>query len=257
MSESRRGSLTVVGTGIQPGHLTPETRAALERADEVLFVLADPLAVRTLRRLRPDGRSLHHLYAPGKPRSRTYEEMAHELLARVRAGARVCAAFYGHPGVLVDPARLAIAQARREGYPARMLPAVSSLDCLFADLGIDPAGGCQSYEATRFLVARRAPDPSAVLVLWQIGALGEAGQVHAVDRAAVRLLSSHLERFYPAAHETVLYEAATFPACEPLVDRVALRDLAEAPITGLSTLVVPPAAEERADEATVAALGLS
>jgi maleate cis-trans isomerase len=32
-----------------------------------------------------------------------------------------------------------------------MLPAVSSLDCLFCDLGVDPSTGCQIVEATDLL----------------------------------------------------------------------------------------------------------
>jgi hypothetical protein len=47
-----------------------------------------------------------------------------------------------------------------------MLPAISAEDCLFADLGVDPADhGCPSYEATDFLVhgaAHRSCDGEAV-----------------------------------------------------------------------------------------------
>src|SRR2546429_6584747 len=46
-------------------------------------------------------------------------------------------------------------QAREEGFEAEMLPAVSAEDCLFADLGVDPGDeGCQSFEATSFLLFR-------------------------------------------------------------------------------------------------------
>ena len=56
-----------------------------------------------------------------------------------------------------------------------MLPGISAEDCLFADLGVDPAeAGCQSYEATRFLERRPAIEPRAALILWQIGVVGSA-----------------------------------------------------------------------------------
>ena len=43
--DARRGSLTVVGTGIDvASHLTPAARGAIEGADEVLYLLADPVA---------------------------------------------------------------------------------------------------------------------------------------------------------------------------------------------------------------------
>jgi precorrin-3B methylase len=56
------GSLTVVGTGIQLGvHLTPEARAAIEQADEVLYVVADTLTSAWLQELNPKARSLASL----------------------------------------------------------------------------------------------------------------------------------------------------------------------------------------------------
>ena len=45
--------------------------------------------------------------------------------SRIRAGFRVCAVFYGHPGVFVYPSHEAIRRARAEGFAARMLPALT------------------------------------------------------------------------------------------------------------------------------------
>ena len=49
-------------------------------------------------------------------------EMVEEILAAVREGKRVCAVFYGHPGVYVKPSHEAVRRARKEGFEARMLP---------------------------------------------------------------------------------------------------------------------------------------
>ena len=74
------------------------------------------------------------------------------MLAEVRAGRRVCGAFYGHPGVFTRVPNKAIAQARAEGFEAHMEAGVSAEDCLYADLGIDPGEvGCQQYEASQFM----------------------------------------------------------------------------------------------------------
>jgi tetrapyrrole (corrin/porphyrin) methylase-like protein len=226
------------------------------RADDVFFLVADPVTSHWLERERPDARSLDGLYTPGKLRRETYAEIAEALLTRVRAGAAVCAVFYGHPGVLVRPAQLALAQARREGYDARMLPGVSSLDCLFADLELDPAEGLQTYEATSFLVGGRIPDATALLVLWQVGSLGEEAHRSEVDVSRVPVLVEYLERFYSSRHETIVYEASPFPGCDPGIQRVALGRLAEARITPASTLVVPPARPPQDDQPLRAALGL-
>ena len=97
-----------------------------------------------------------------------------EILAHVRRGLDVCAAFYGHPGVFVDSVARGGARApARRASGLGCSPAISAEDCLFADLGVDPARfGCQSYEATDFLVHGRRVDPTATLVLWQIGTVG-------------------------------------------------------------------------------------
>jgi uncharacterized protein YabN with tetrapyrrole methylase and pyrophosphatase domain len=235
-------SLTIVGLGIQPGHVTAQTRACLERADEVLYLVADPLAVAWIERVNPRSRPLHTLYEPGRNRAETYEAIVEEILARVRLGGNVCVAFYGHPGIFVDPSHKAIQRARSEGFAARMLPAVSALDCLFADLGVDPAEfGCQSYEATELLVHQREIDPSATLIVWQPGVVGNATYTPEGDLSRLPVLVEYLEQFYPPDHEIVCYEASLYPICDATVLRVPLSKLAETEIPPMSTLYIPPA----------------
>ena len=184
--------------------------------------------------------------------------MIDAILEPVRTGRRVCAAFYGHPGVFVYPSHRAIERARSEGFEARMLPAISAEDCLFADLGVDPAAcGCQSYEATDFLVRRRRIDPSAALVLWQVGLVGQPRYVPAsVNRDGLRVLAEVLLERYPADHEAIAYEASPYPVAEGLITPVPLAQLAEAPLTSASTLYVPPAETRPVDRELTERLGL-
>ena len=109
-----------------------------------------------------------------------------------------------------------------------MLPGVSAEDCLFADLGIDPAvTGLQSYEATNFLYYHRQVDTSAALVLWQVSVVGETAVVEPPNRPGLAILADHLQTLYPPEHEVTLYEASPYPVGSPFVqDRasVAARD---------------------------------
>ena len=214
---------------------------------------------RWIERLNPRSRSLHDLYAPGKRRRDTYAQMVDAILAPVRTGSDVCVAFYGHPGVFVQPGHEAVRLARAEGLRARMLPGISALDCLVADLGIDPgATGLQSYEATDFVVHRRRADTAATLVLWQIGVVGERG--YALEPSPDRLaaLVEHLERWYRPGHEVIVYEASPYPVvAEPIVQRLPLRALPESAVPLLSTLVVPPVRKPRRYRAAIARLRLS
>ena len=234
------GRLVVVGTGIGAARLTAEARAAIEAADELLYLIPDAISVHAVGQLNPRSRSLEHCYVEGEHRREAYARMVEAILEPVRAGRNVCAAFYGHPGVFVLPSHEAVKQARAEGFEATMLPGISAEDCLFADLGVDPAeAGCQSYEATRFLERRPAIEPRAALVLWQIGVVGSAN--HSANVVAPRLpeLVDRLRELYPDEHEVVVYEASSFVGIAPLIRPTPLADLAAA-VTPASTLYVPP-----------------
>jgi uncharacterized protein YabN with tetrapyrrole methylase and pyrophosphatase domain len=242
--------LAVVGTGIRAaGHLTIEAIAHIRRADAVWYLVADPLARRVVERLNPRAVSLEDLYAEGKPRRETYDEMAARILDSVRSGRRTCAVFYGHPGVFVDPAHLAIRLAREEGFRAELLPGISAEDCLFADLGIDPASaGCQSYEALDFLVNHRHVDPTSHLVIWQIGVLGDRSfSVRVRPSSGLAMLAARLAEIYPLQHEVSVYQAAVDVGVSPMVTRLPLDSLERAVLSIVSTLYVPPAEPPRFD----------
>jgi hypothetical protein len=148
------------------------------------------------------------------------------IVDEVLAGRRVCAVLYGHPGVFAYPGHEAVRRVRAAGLGARMLPAISSLDCLFADLGLDPgAAGCQCYEATDFFLRRPAVDTAALLALLQVGMLGETGGAPgpAVERRLGELLAV-LRDLYGGEREGVLYEASAYPGSPPAVERFRLGD---------------------------------
>jgi hypothetical protein len=237
----RSGSLTIVGTGIRLSQISVEARASIQSADKLLFLVSDPITTSWLMEVNPRAESLYPFYGEGKPRSTTYQEMAERILSCVREGLNVCAAFYGHPGVFVYPSHEAIRRARLEGFGAKMLPAISAEDCLFADLGIDPSThGCQSFEATDFLVYRRRFDPEVSLILWQIGLVGELGFKTRYSLSGLQILLEVLQQWYDSGHQVVIYEAAIYPHCEPFIDRVSLKKVAERNVTPVSTLYVPP-----------------
>ncbi len=237
------GSLIVVGIGLKLSQqCTPEARFAIESADVVFAAVADPLAQRWLETLNRNTISLQPLYQRRSTRADTYEAMVATIMEGVRAGKRVCGAFYGHPGVIVTPSHEAVRRARAEGFRAEMLPGVSAEDCLYADLGIDPGAlGAQCYEATDFLVNARKIDTTAALVLWQIALAGDLSlSILEPDRERVRLLADILQETYPSEHEVIVYEAATLPVTGPDIQRLPLCELHRARISQSSTLYAPP-----------------
>lgn len=260
MARQHTGSLIVVGTGIQiVGHMTIEARSHIRNAEKLLFLVADPFTAYWLAKLNPTAESLKPFYQTGKHRAETYQAIVEYILSWVRQGCQVCAAFYGHPGVFAMPSHEAIRRANAEGFPARMLPGVSAEDSLFADLGIDPGRyGCQSFEATDFLIYQRRFDPHVPLILWQVGALGilDYSPVMAADQHKLQVLADTLLPIYGPDHECTIYLAALYPQAEPLLQPVRLADLPTQHISPMATLYVKGITGSLFDRAMAARLGI-
>jgi hypothetical protein len=242
--DTARGSLACVGMGMTLGsHLTPLARDHIEQADVVFAALSDHVVELWLQRMNPDVRSLQPYYAEGKSRLKTYKEWVDLIMAEVRAGKRVCAVFYGHPGIFAWSTHKAIEVARAEGFQAYMEPGISAEDCLYADLGIDPGRyGCQHFEAGQLLFYEHRINPAAYLVLWQVSLVGDGSLTRFQTGPAYRqLLVDRLSRDYPLDHEIIIYHGATLPIEKPRIQRMALRDLPGITLTSGETVVLPPA----------------
>lgn len=254
----RKGSFCAVGLGMMLGaHLTPRSRSEIEHADVVFGLVSDPIVELWLQDMRGDMRSLQPFYVEGKRRTDTYREMVDAMLQEVRAGHRVCGVFYGHPGVFAQVPHHAISQARAEGYEAEMHAGISAEDCLYADLGIDPGTvGCQHYEASQLMFYERRLDPSAYLILWQIGVAGDRSVSRFETGVAQRrvLVDLLVEAGYPSEHKVIIYEAATLPISSPRIEPIPLSSLVGARLELQSTLAVPPAAPLRRNERLLARL---
>lgn len=139
-----------------------------------------------------------------------------------------------------------------------MLPGISAEDCLFADLGVDPAEfGCQAFEATGFLFYRREWDPTVSLILWQVGVAGD----HTLQRrepapGAIAALRDKLLVRYPVQHQVAIYEAATSPFVVPRIEWMPLGELGETTLSGISTLFIPAYGRPALDEGVLERLNL-
>lgn len=254
--ERNSGSLTIVGAGIRPGpHTTREAIRRIEGADKVLFLLAEIAPVGWLGDLNPSAEALDPLYRPDRPFDEVYGDIVDAIMIHVRKPQDLCVVFYGHPSVFDRTSHDAVARARAEGFPARILPGITAEDCLYVDLEIDPgASGMQSFDATDFLVRGRTPDVTVPVILWQVGIVGGSRTTGEVRRAGLEVLAERLTELYGGGHELVVYEATPFPVGRPMIERCAVRDLVDAGVTGLSTLYVPPKDEAARDPQMIARL---
>ncbi len=252
-----KGTLIIVGSGIKSlGHMTIEAQGWIRTADVVLHCLSDPVTEIWIKQNSRSSIDLRALYSEHCQRTDVYSAMVEHLLRPVREGKTVCAVFYGHPGVFVTPTHRAIAAARAEGYSARMLPGVSASDCLYADVGFDPAiAGSQFYDATDLLLHHRVLHPDNSVIIWQVGTVGNSTSRN--DSSKLPILIEYLEQFYDPETAVVHYQGSVFPVCTSLVERLPLRELGKgARVTSMSTLYIPPQRHPERDREMARRLGL-
>ncbi len=246
MPNSKPGSLTIIGTGIETIGIAVGDIKLIEDADKVLFCVADPATIVWLKRLRPDALDLYVLYGENKVRYTTYMQMTEAQLYWVRKGLKVVVVFYGHPGIFVLSTHRAIKLARREGYKAIMKAGVCALDTLCADLGVDPCHpGMQTHEATDCLVRRRNLDTSLHVVLWQVGLIGELGyRRQGYLNTNFSYFISWLQSIYGEDYSITHYIGSRYPTIDSLIEVYKLSELhnpeIQTKITGLSTFYIPP-----------------
>ncbi len=239
------------------GQLTPIAQSYIENFDVVIAAIPNIFTRKWIMDTAKEYICLNSYYEDmhidGKNRRDTYRRMVGTILSELRSGKNVCATFYGHPGIFACISHMAIADARDEGYEAHMEPGISALDCLVADLGIDPGShGMQSMESTQFMIYERTIDPTALLILWQPGIAGElALKKLETNEEYLEVLVKKLGLTYSLSHEVYLYEAATDPLEETRIDKIKLGDLPKASLKQITTLVIPPAKELVRDQSIV------
>jgi len=228
-SKVRTGSLVVVSAGVMAvNQVTVEAQGWIKHADKVFCWGVDPVTERWIARLNENMKSLESAKALG--------ERAYEFL---RVGLTVCAVHAGDRAAWHEE----IQMFRAEGHRAVIVPGVSTEDCLFSDLGVDPLhDGVQIYMATDFLLLRRVPDLSAGLVLRLAGCIGDSAR-GSCDPSLVEALAAR----YGTEHEAILYEPARYSVCDPLIRRCRIGHLAEAAVTAQTSLYIPPKEPRPAD----------
>jgi len=261
LPNSKQGSLTIIGSGIESMGVSIGDQKLIENADKLLFCVADPVTVVWLKKLRPDALDLYVLYGENKTRYTTYMQMTEAQLYWVRQGLNVVVVFYGHPGIFVLSTHRAILLARREGYKAIMKAGVCALDTLCADLGVDPCQpGLQTYEATDALIRQKNLDTTVHVVLWQVGLIGELGyRRQGYLNNNFSYFINWLQEIYDNDYQITHYIGSRYPTIPPLIEIYKLSKLHEPEtqlkITGLSTFYIPPKDITKTNEKIVQDLG--
>lgn len=165
---------------------------------------------------------------------------------------------YGHPIVFSTPTRLTYKKATDLGHKAKILPGISAEDCLFADLNVDPGPyGCQSFDATDFVLHTKKFDTCSHLILWQISVVGVLNHSSEdCNYLGLTVLADYLLQHYPPNHLVTVYEASQYPHQTPIINTTELSNLSNYKCSRLSTLFVPSLNKPKINNTIAIRLGL-
>ncbi len=223
--------ILICGLGVlNVDHVTLETERALRSVRHVLYVDTGLATPPYLQELCPRVTPLFdQSYTDGENRLNAYHHMAATVIEAALEEPPVAFAMQGHPIVGAYAPVLIRDAAALLDLRVKVLPGISSLACLFAELMLDPCvHGLQQYEATDLLLRRRPLLPDVPAVIWQIGNLET--RLHTTRRSRPERFErfrDHLLRFYPPEHEVAAVHAAAHPLMQSTVLRFPLGEIAE------------------------------
>ena len=242
--KDKQGSIVLVSTGICVGNQTTQSAIShIKNADVVYAAVSADIGMAWLKTLNDNIVNLGDFYADDKSRVQTYREIVEAMVGAVESGLTVCGAFYGHVGFFAWAPHQTVKILRQKGYQAHLEAGVSALDCLVADLSLDPGEyGCLALETTQFLFYQHVINPHCMVVLWQVGLAGDyefKGQQLDCNHRGLAILTEQLLTYYPSKHEVILYEAPVLAIEKARAEVIALVDLPSATVSAITTLVIP------------------
>jgi tetrapyrrole methylase family protein/MazG family protein len=232
--------ITVVGVG--PGatsYLTKEVEAELLRADKVFFRTgAHPV----YEWLRGQGKHLvtfDKLYdTRWKNPGDIYEFMVAALFKEAALRGEAVYAVPGSPDVLEETTNLIRVQGMKEGVDVKVLPGVSFLDQVLAEIEFDFSLGLQVVLPLTHLQPGLFNERLALMVC-QIEA-----RTDPLDKPRVDLTMEFLLKAYPPEHVVTLLWTDGLPGYKTQAKRMALKDLTReyGEAKFFASLYVPPLA---------------
>lgn len=245
-------NLFIVGCGIKfLSHMTLEVQALIQKSDCVVYLVNDPAMKQWIHDNSRLSISLDAIYFNTTNRLEAYQGISEELIKIIQVHKNTCFVMYGHPFFLANSSEQIIKEIEKRSLDINIevLPGISSLDCLFCDLRIDPGQyGIQAYEATAFIHRNYRLNTDSHLVLWQIGVAGigtiiennedlnnNKSRLDALNRLREKLLA-----YYEPDYPIILYVASMYPSISFIRIDSTISEFNKISIPRLSTAYIPP-----------------
>lgn len=240
----------IVGLGVlNVDQITHQAQRAIKRCREVLYVDTGIATGAYLEGLCPRITSLYEMsYQETGHRLNAYYQMAARVVEAALDHPPVAFAMHGHPIVGTYAPFLIQDMAGLLSLEVEVQPGISAMDCLCAELMLDPTvAGLQMYEATDLLLRRRPLQRDVPAMIWQVGCVESRLHTMRVSKPTrFERLRDHLLRYYPPAHEVTAAYSSPHPLLPSALHRFTLGALCEqAPLLHAGFSLLIPAVADR------------
>jgi uncharacterized protein YabN with tetrapyrrole methylase and pyrophosphatase domain len=210
--------LYIIGAGVAfPHHLTLQAIESLSSSVCICTNIPNEYLDRLPSNIGSKCKSLWPLYRESRIRAENYRDVREAVVREVETNRPTAWLTPGHPLVFdsVSTDLLKIAATRR--WNTCVVPGISSIDTLLADIQYDPANGITIHDATS-IVYRNVPLATSVpLLLLQIGSFFSEHAHLTLKENVLNLtpLRNYLVQYFPNNHECVIVHSAPNVALLP------------------------------------------
>jgi uncharacterized protein YabN with tetrapyrrole methylase and pyrophosphatase domain len=205
---SRSFDIALTGVGIGGfSQTTLETLDAFKRA-RIIFHLTS--YHRKLQQYCKQVVNLDSQYWTGELDTDVYTRMANTILDEAKKGPGVVMVGDGHPAYYDDVTWDIYRRGKRRGLNVKILPAISSIDSMAANCGLEiHTGGFQIFDATTIVAINQDLNPHVDTLIMQIGWFGTSliFDINESKKGRFKPFIKYLRRFYPKDHPVRVMEA--------------------------------------------------
>jgi uncharacterized protein YabN with tetrapyrrole methylase and pyrophosphatase domain len=252
LNQLPRSDISIVGIGLRGlSEINPETERILRRSTEIFYMDPRPLVSRYFARINRNSHNLAKLYEEGRKGYDVYEEFASLVVNAALKKPGACYATYGNPMIFDTITKLVLEKARRRRLKVEVVPSISALDTVLADLKLPILEeGLQTFDANRLVLFRQKMDPSIPCLIFSVGSFA-AVIITLRRRSTARrfsLLQKYLLKFYPPKHPLYLVESSLHPNMPSRITSTQLNQLTRmhSRINYNTTLYIPPLMKTKA-----------
>lgn len=243
--------ILLVGTGIMGTmQMTLEANELLKTRDIVFILHYDNSVYQYVKNMGIEVVDASLFYENGSFRTNVYQDISYAILEAAQTK-KVAFLVHGHPLFIVSTSEFLLEKADEYNLSVEVIPSVSSLDTIIADLKFDLGYALQSYEANYMLSMKPNIDNRFPLLIFQVAILGQTEVNKAYKNINLTPLKDFLLHYYPNDQKMVFILSSKHAILSGNKLELSLENLDKIEVDfleGRPTLFIPPIGEEKIDE---------